>query len=53
MSVRVSLGTYKLFYEAGTEDYLSRTRNSEDELTLGDRAKARHEERKKCRLIQM
>ena len=41
----MSLGTYKLFYEAGSEDYLVRKR---DEGVLGERAKAREEERRRA-----
>jgi paired amphipathic helix protein Sin3a len=43
IAIRVSLGTYKLFYEAGTEDVLWR----KEDPRLSERGKARHEERKK------
>lgn len=43
IAIRISLGTYKLFYEAGTEDVLWR----KEDVRLSERAKLRHEERKK------
>jgi len=43
-TIRVSLGTYKLFYEAGCEDYLVRERYSHG---LYERAKNREEERRR------
>ena len=46
IGVQVSLGTFKLFYEAGSEDVLWRGRGE-----LDQRALARHEERKKSRWL--
>ncbi|KAH7886015.1 hypothetical protein F5I97DRAFT_1877064 [Phlebopus sp. FC_14] len=52
MSIRISLGTYKLFYEAGTEDVLVQRRSAEEERELRERVRARNEERKRCRWLQ-
>ncbi|KAF8846145.1 hypothetical protein BDN67DRAFT_986507 [Paxillus ammoniavirescens] len=52
MSIRISLGTYKLFYEAGTEDVLVQTRGAEEEKELQERVRRRNEERKRCRWLQ-
>lgn len=43
IAIQISLGTYKLFYEAGTEDVLCR----QEDVRLNERAKARHEDRKR------
>ncbi|EPQ60306.1 hypothetical protein GLOTRDRAFT_67792 [Gloeophyllum trabeum ATCC 11539] len=52
MAIRISLGTYKIFYEAGTEDFIWQRRSAADDKLLRERAAARHEERKQCRLLQ-
>ncbi|OJA12336.1 hypothetical protein AZE42_02775 [Rhizopogon vesiculosus] len=54
MRIRVSLGTYKMFYETGAEDSYVRPRSGEDERELRERAKLREEERKRswCDLIR-
>lgn len=52
IGIQISLGTYKLFYEAGTEDFLWRQRPEVEQGIMDDRAKARHEERKNCVLLQ-
>lgn len=46
IGIQISLGTYKLFYEAGTEDVLWRGRTGEEEGRVEERARKRHEERK-------
>lgn len=46
MRIRVSLGTYKMFYETGAEDSYVRPRSREEERELRERAKLREEERK-------
>jgi paired amphipathic helix protein Sin3a len=43
-AVRVSLGSYKLFYEAGMEDALYRRRSDAELALLEGKAKARREE---------
>jgi paired amphipathic helix protein Sin3a len=43
-TIRVSLGTYKVFYEAGCEDYLIRNQCA---YGLSERAKTREEERRR------
>ncbi|KAI0066497.1 hypothetical protein BV25DRAFT_1868189 [Artomyces pyxidatus] len=47
VAIRISLGTYKLFYEAGTEECVWRRRSEEEERTLRERAAAREEERRR------
>lgn len=47
IGVQVSLGTFKLFFEAGSEDVLLRERSEDVQNMLNERALARHEERKK------
>jgi paired amphipathic helix protein Sin3a len=49
--IRISLGTYKLFYEAGCEDFIWRTRSAADLEVLGEQAKARDGERQRCQLL--
>lgn len=39
--VRISLGTYKIFYEAGTEDFIQRKWDKEQSERLGERVKRR------------
>jgi paired amphipathic helix protein Sin3a len=51
MIIRISFGTYKIFWEAGSEDTFWRRRGEDDYQKLCERAKARHEERLKCRLL--
>jgi hypothetical protein len=46
MKIRVSLGTYKMFYETGAEDSYVRRRSQEEEKELRERAKLREDERK-------
>ncbi|KAG1757835.1 hypothetical protein EDB19DRAFT_1624058 [Suillus lakei] len=53
MSIRVSLGTYKMFYESGAEDVYVRPRSREEEKELGERAKVREEERKRSRWLAL
>ena len=52
LGVRVSLGTYRLFFEAGQEDWLVRVREEEEERVLRRRAGAREEERARCVLLR-
>ncbi|KAG2154574.1 hypothetical protein DEU56DRAFT_769236 [Suillus clintonianus] len=47
MGIRVSLGTYKMFYESSAEDVYVRPRSREEEKELRERAKVREEERKR------
>lgn len=51
MSIRVSLGTYKMFYESSAEDVYVRPRSKEEEKELWERAKVREEERKRSRWL--
>ncbi|KAG1749753.1 uncharacterized protein EDB91DRAFT_1109482 [Suillus paluster] len=51
MSIRVSLGTYKIFYESSAEDVYVRRRSREEEKELRERAKVREEERKRSRWL--
>lgn len=51
MSIRVSLGTYKMFYESSAEDVYVRPRSREEEKELWERAKVREEERKRSRWL--
>ncbi|KAG5220956.1 Transcriptional regulatory protein [Salix suchowensis] len=46
------LPTYKLMYEFGTEDCLVHAWCAEEQATLRERARARHEERKRCHWLQ-
>ncbi|KAI0347668.1 hypothetical protein BDW22DRAFT_1319555 [Trametopsis cervina] len=52
LSVRVSLGTYKLFYAADREDVYIRRRTDEREHVLRARALAREEERRRSRWLK-
>ncbi|KZT30943.1 hypothetical protein NEOLEDRAFT_49300 [Neolentinus lepideus HHB14362 ss-1] len=52
LAIRISLGTYKMFYEAGTEEFIWQRRSAADDKLLRERAAAKHEERKQCRLLQ-
>lgn len=47
MQVRISLGSYKIFYEGGKEDMLWCRRSREEYTQLQARASAREEERKR------
>jgi paired amphipathic helix protein Sin3a len=51
MAIRISFGTYKLFYEARSEDFLWRKWESEEGEKLKERARAREDERRKCGLL--
>ncbi|KAI9508370.1 hypothetical protein F5148DRAFT_1013734 [Russula earlei] len=52
VGIRISLGTYKLFHESGTEWSMIRRRGEEEERMLRDRARQREEERRRrCNLI--
>jgi len=51
IGIQISLGTYKMFYEAGTEDALWRPKSDAEQSSLNERAKARDEERKSCALL--
>ena len=52
LGVRVSLGTYRIFYESGKEDFFLRVRGEGSERELRRRAVAREEERRRCRLLR-
>ena len=52
LSVRVSLGTYRLFYESGSEDVLVRARGEAEVQELSRRASAREEMRRRCRWMR-
>ena len=45
MGIRISLGSYRLFHESGTEWMMTRSRGREEEKMLEDRARQREEER--------
>lgn len=47
LAVRVSLGTYKLFYESGTEDTFWRVHSRSTLEVLRERAQARDEDRRR------
>ncbi len=52
LSVAVSLGTYKLFYAADSEDVFIRRTSSERESVLRARALAREEERRRTKWLK-
>jgi len=52
MRIRISLCTYKLFYEADAEDALVRERGEEEERELTERARLRNEERRRSRWLR-
>lgn len=52
IAIQISLGTYKLFYEAGTEDVFLKGRTEEEEKVVRERALVRHEERKRSVWLQ-
>jgi paired amphipathic helix protein Sin3a len=47
LGIRISLGTYKLFHESGTEWSMVRHRGREEEVMLRDRARQREEDRRR------
>jgi paired amphipathic helix protein Sin3a len=47
LGIRISLGTYKLFHERGTEWSVARSRGQEEERMLKDRARQREEDRRR------
>lgn len=51
VGIQVSLGTFKLFYEAGSEDILWRERSEDVQNTLDERTSAKHEERLKSQWL--
>ncbi|KAL1683779.1 hypothetical protein EV122DRAFT_257431 [Schizophyllum commune] len=51
MAIRVTLPSYKLLYITGTEDVFARRRAAVDAGPLWERAAARQEERRRCRLL--
>ncbi|KAG9314155.1 hypothetical protein JVU11DRAFT_4941 [Chiua virens] len=52
MRIRISLRTYKLFYEAGTEEVMIQRRGREEEKDILERVRRRNEERGRCRLLE-
>lgn len=52
MKIRISLGTYKLLYEAGCEDAFLQRRSREEEKEVEETVRRRNEERRRCRLLQ-
>lgn len=48
IGVQISMGTYKLFYEAGSEDALWRRRSAAEEGRISERARRVHEDRIQC-----
>ena len=51
MAVRISFGTYRIFWEAGSEDTIWRRWDDAEYDNLTERAKARSEERAKCKWL--
>jgi hypothetical protein len=47
MGIRISLGTYRLFHESGTEWTMTRSRGREEDKLLEERARQREEERRR------
>lgn len=47
MGIRISLGTYRLFHESGTEWTMTRSRGREEDELLEERARQREEERRR------
>jgi hypothetical protein len=47
LGIRISLGTYKLFYEGGTEWSVVQRRGQEEDRMLRDRARQREEDRRR------
>ncbi len=52
LCIRVSLGTYKLFYGVDEEDVFVRRRRVEEERALRVRAVRREEERRRSRWLK-
>lgn len=52
LCIRVSLGTYRLFYEAGQEDVVFHKRTQSEQTTLTVRALARSEERRRSKWLK-
>ena len=52
LGVRVSLGTYRLFFEAGAEEAFECSWGEDEERALRRRAAGRAEERARCVLLQ-
>jgi paired amphipathic helix protein Sin3a len=48
LGVRVSLGTYKLFYEGGSGECIYREREQDEVDALVERARAREEDRRRA-----
>jgi len=46
LAVRISLGTYKIFYESGSEEMMWRVRGREEEKEIRERAQVREEQRR-------
>jgi paired amphipathic helix protein Sin3a len=51
MRVRISLPSYKIVYESGTEDLVFRSRMREEEEMLRERSQGREEDRRKSRWL--
>ena len=51
IGIQVSLGTFKLFYEAGSEDILWRERSEDVQNMLDERTLGKHEERMKSQWL--
>jgi paired amphipathic helix protein Sin3a len=51
MRVRISLPSYKVVYESGTDDLVLRSRSREEEEMLRERSWGREEERQKSRWL--
>ncbi|KAH7914733.1 hypothetical protein BJ138DRAFT_1170371 [Hygrophoropsis aurantiaca] len=51
IKIHICPGTYKLLYEAESEDVYLRARSAEEETMLRERARLRHDERKRCRWL--
>lgn len=51
MRVRISLPSYKLVYESGSEDVVWNGRSREAEAILKERSRSREEERRKSRWL--
>ena len=47
LGIRISLGTYKLFHEGGTEWGMVRRRGQEEERVLKERGRQREEDRRR------
>lgn len=52
LRVQISVRTYKLLYEAGTEDVIVQRRSREEEKALQEKARRRNEERRRCRVLR-